>query len=355
MSGFLQKLRRKRTPQPSAAVDASLLARAGGHALAPLEMCRMLAQGHDGRASPEDIYFCFRLLLGRAPNSEEVPGHMDAVGLDLVNCVRQYLNSQEFAARDLLALPEGGLMLVDCEGYALYVDPEDDAVGKHVTRGGYETHVASIFRQYLKPGNAVVDIGANLGYFTALAAHLVGPTGQVVSIEPNARNCRYIEATRRHNGFGWQSTHCLAASDRNAALVLNSAYSNGSVSQPADSLAILMRSTIVPGVKLDDILKLKQLDFIKIDVEGHEWLALQGFQQHLNRFQPLIVSEFSASGMHDPVGYLRFLHELGYDLSAIQYDGSLVDFAQDAQAVVAHWRASGVDHIDILAVPKDRA
>src|SRR5260370_20317875 len=82
---------------PLAAADAS---RAGGGTppaeryLPPAEYIRT--------ATPEDIFYCFRLLLGRSPNPEEWPGHSSRVGEDLENVVSSYVTSREFAERRLL-------------------------------------------------------------------------------------------------------------------------------------------------------------------------------------------------------------------------------------------------------------
>lgn len=314
-----------------------------------LEICRVLAARHDSRASAEDIFYCFRLLLGRDPNPEEVQGHMLAIGDDLSPVVRQYVASQEFAARNLIAMPEAGVALVERDGYKLYVDPNDAAIGRHVVGGQYEDHVVEVFRRHIRPGATVVDIGANVGFFTALSAHLVGKHGRVISIEPNPVNCRYIEATKLENGFTWQKTYCVAATVKNELLALHSAYSNGNVSAPGNNVAALMRSMMVQGIRLDAILMLERLDFVKIDVEGHEMAALQGFLSNLSRFRPVIVSEFMPSAMADPKAYLALLHDLGYNLSVIKHKGTLIDCGQDAEAVMEAHRASGVDHIDIVA------
>lgn len=316
-----------------------------------VDFCKALSLRLGQRVTAEDVYFCFRLILGRDPNPEEIPGHMQAIGQDLPHVVRQYLNSQEFAARNLLNVPDSGYALAEMEGYQLYVDPEDDAVGRHAMTGTYEAHVTAVFRDHLTAGATVVDIGANMGVFTALSAHLVGPGGRVISIEPNPRNCRFLEATRRRNGWTWQTTHCVAASDQAGMLALFSAYSNGSVTEPSEELAAIMRSTMVQAVALDQILQLDRLDFVKIDVEGHEHEALTGFEAHLRRFRPRIVSEFTPGSMLDPGAYLEFLYRLGYELAVIAGDGPPVSCGQDREAIMSAWRRSGVDHIDLFATP----
>lgn len=313
----------------------------------------ILATGRTSRASHEDIYFCFRLLLGRDPNPEEVAGHMAAVGQQAEHLVRQFVRSREFDRRDLLTAPEGGAQLVVRDGYALYADLGDDAVGKFVVAGAYEPHVTAIFERFVKPGDVVVDIGANIGFFTMLAAHLAGPEGAVVAIEPNTSNCRLIEASRRHNRFDHVSIHCLAASEESGLLALNSAYSNGSVAEPERSLATLMRSQLVPGVRLDDLLSLDRLSFIKIDVEGFELAALSGFREHISRFKPTVVSEFTPTGMPDAAAYLRFYADLGYRLAVVGHDA--IEMCADDLEIMARWREADVDHIDLLAIQKDRA
>jgi hypothetical protein len=56
----------------------------------------------DGKATQEDIYYCFRLILGRRPNPEEISGHMARAGEDLTDIVSNYLSSAEFDNRELL-------------------------------------------------------------------------------------------------------------------------------------------------------------------------------------------------------------------------------------------------------------
>src|SRR5687768_12343624 len=50
-------------------------------------------------------------------------------------------------------------------------------------RGAYEPEAVRLFRSLLKPGMTVWDVGANIGYYTVLAAEAVGPTGQVFALE----------------------------------------------------------------------------------------------------------------------------------------------------------------------------
>ena len=172
-------------------------------------------------ASVEDIFYCFRLILGRNPNPEERSGHFSRVGEPLTEVVRSYIQSIEFERRNLHTGKNlDDVTLVQRDGIALYVDPNDPNVGRHVVAGDYEPHVRAMFHRFLAPGMLALDIGANIGVFTMLAAQLVGPTGRVIAVEPNPANVRLIESSRRRNGFAQVDIHCIAAAERAGLLVL---------------------------------------------------------------------------------------------------------------------------------------
>jgi len=312
---------------------------------------RLLARDRTLLASPEDVYFCFRLLLGRDPSPEEAPGHLRAaVGRELAEVVGQFLNSEEFSNRKLLQRRDDNARLFEIQSFKMYADTEDQAVGHDIPTGIYERHVTELFRREILPGQVVVDIGANIGYFSLLASSIVGASGQVIAVEPSTANCRLIEASRRANGFGQLRVHSVAAAQQNGMLALHSVYTNGSVGDASDDLATLMRSSLVEGVRLDCLLDLVALDFVKIDVEGFEHFALQGFENHLGRFKPKVVSEFTPSAMTDPAAYLQFLFGLGYKIGIVNVDG--VDYPEQVpSAIIERQARSGYAHVDIFGTP----
>jgi FkbM family methyltransferase len=304
------------------------------------------------QATREDILYCFRLLLGRHPNPEELAGHTARAGEDLKSVVASYLSSAEFAARDMLAPPsDDSVASTRCDGFSVFYDPEDLAVGKPLAAAkSYEPHVQAVFRSLLRPGMSVLDVGANIGYFSLLSASLVGPTGRVIAIEPNSRNVRLLEASRQANNFENIELHCVAAHTRPGILVLNISHSNGTVREASTNLATLLSSTIVPAMPIDTLIADRRVDFLKIDVEGAELRALQGARATLARYKPVIVSEYSHTGI--PEGgdaYLSFLTALGYSLGVIAKDGAITWHGQERAAVVAAFWTANKDHIDIVA------
>ncbi|MBU4612096.1 FkbM family methyltransferase [Achromobacter sp. GG226] len=311
-----------------------------------------------GEATEEDILYCFRLILGRAPSPEEIPGHLSKAGTALPQVVSTYLNSAEFAHRKLInATLDPSLAWSDQHGLKFLVDTTDEDVGKHLLVSSYEDHVTKIFQELLRPGMNVIDVGANIGYFTMLAAHLVGKEGRVCAFEPNARNVALLEASRRANDFAQVTVYPMGTSDQDGLLVLNSTYSNGTTSTAPAELEALTSARIVPAVQLDHlVLHQQRTDFIKIDIEGAEYRALKGAEQILRRDKPIVVSEFSPNAMPGMSGvsgqhYLEFLVGLGYTLGVVQHDGSIDDCGTDTARVLDAHTQSGVDHIDIIARP----
>ena len=304
---------------------------------------------------------CFRLLLGREPNSEEWSGHAAQAERPLPPVVAGYLNSLEFSRRGLLR-PDPAMQpkVARMNGYGMYAMPDDIQVGRHVLEGHYEAEVEAVFRDVLRPGMAVLDIGANIGVFSMLSAHLVGAAGAVLAIEPNPANARLIEASRRLNGFDHVTVLQMGAGRRPGLLALNTTHSNGTTSEPDGALEQLLQAQTVACMPVDALVSAswagRRVDMIKVDVEGAEYNALLGAAGVIGRDRPVIVTEFSPtfmpgiSGIDGP-GYLAWLFGQGYAISILRRDGPPVPAGQDGDAVMAAFWERNTDHIDLLALP----
>jgi FkbM family methyltransferase len=312
---------------------------------------------HACTATVGDIASCFRLLLGRPPNAEEWAGHSAQAGMPLASVVGSYLRSLEFANRNLFRDEHSAeISLFTLEGFQLYADRKDAAVGRQIASGGYEPEVTSVFRRFLVPGMMMIDIGANIGYFSMLAASIVGDGGRVLAIEPNPLNARLLGASRIVNGFA-QITVCPVAAGREVGMVaLHSSYSNGTTSRISMNVEMLLAATIVPSLPVERLVcEDRKVDFIKIDVEGAEYNALLGCAGILARDQPVIVCEFSPDLMPgishiEGPAYLRWLIARNYRLSVIEPDGRLTACG-DETAVMAAYTARGTDHLDLVGEP----
>lgn len=315
------------------------------------------AQAFDDRADRADILACFRLILGRNPNFEEWSGHSARAGEELSSVVGSYINSLEFSRRRLQApsVGEVGPQIAQWDGFRILASPDDPAVGRHVLAGVYEPEVVTVFRDVLRPGMGVVDIGANIGLFTMLAASLVGPSGAVLAVEPNPRNARLLEASRRLNGFDQVTVLQAAAGQGIGLLALNTSFTNGTTSRIEDGLEL--QAETVPCVAVDPLVpRTPRVGLVKLDVEGAEYKALLGCREMLQRDRPVIVLEFGPSQLPGISGVtgeqlLDWIIAQGYELEVIEPSGPTRPVGRDTAAVIQTYEARGHDHIDLVARP----
>jgi predicted methyltransferase len=123
-------------------------------------------------------------------------------GEDLRGVVASYAGSLECTRRGLFdASPGATACATDIEGFSIFTAANDASIGRAVRAGSYEPEIVALFRRFVRPGMGVLDLGANIGFFTLLAASLVGPRGEVFAAESNGRNGRLLEVSRRVNGF----------------------------------------------------------------------------------------------------------------------------------------------------------
>jgi FkbM family methyltransferase len=258
---------------------------------------------------------------------------------------------------------------VRAEGYRLYARRSDAHIGSELIAGrAHDANVEAALRAELKRGATFLDIGANIGVFTTLGANLVGPAGCVVAVEPIARNAELIERACRSNGFAQVRLIRAAASDRDGEIVLRTGATTSNAATAAAAGERLLAdggaAQTVPAIVLDDALAgLDRLDVVKIDIAGMEPRALRGLARTLERFRPLLITEFHpwaierASG-ESPHDFLEWLGRWYGPIRALHRDGGTEDFA-DAGAVMLAWRrvneAAGMDgrvHLDLLLRPR---
>lgn len=322
--------------------------------LSPYEQVLAL-RGKGSKADLQDIFYCFRLILGRDPNTEEIQGHLNAgIGNDVAEVVRSYVGSEEFQRRRLLAVSEQQMpRRVKLGEIDVFVDEADPNIAPAIIGGHYEPEVLELFGQHIAAGSTVVDIGANIGLYSLLAAKSVGKNGCVFAVEPNSANAKLLKMSALVNGFENITIIGAAASDRYEMLRLSLSYSNGTTSGGLTELDEVFHSRLVPSVKLDDVLGSRKVDLVKIDIEGAEYLALKGMSECIRRHRPRIISEFTPNAMPGLSGvsgasYLAFLRSFGYALSVIgrQYgDGQ----GMTDEQILSAQANSGSGHIDIFA------
>lgn len=194
-----------------------------------------------------------------------------------------------FTAR--LAAEIGGAMF-DCD--------LSDLLSREVCFTGlYEPPVTRVFQRQLRPGGTVMDVGANWGYFTLLAAAAVGPSGAVVSLEPDPRQFDTLARNVEMNGFTQVKTLRAAASARSGRVTLLG-YSDDEENRGVTRIAgaaeratpDAARQFDVDAVTIDGLMPpVREVDLVKIDVEGAEDLVIEGMREglSLHRYRAVLL------------------------------------------------------------------
>jgi FkbM family methyltransferase len=187
-------------------------------------------------------------------------------------------------------------------------------------KGCFEKKTTRLVRRIVKPGMRVLDVGANFGYFTTLLAHDVGREGHVWAVEPTSYFRSRIAWHLQANGLTDRVTMVpYGLSDRTSEVEISIGNSSATL-HPVSKSDISGSETIVLK-RLDDVssqLGMDHLDFVKVDIDGHEGMFLDGASDLLRRSLPIVVIEFSESNLQvagSSIHQLRSqLEELGYSL-----------------------------------------
>lgn len=164
--------------------------------------------------------------------------------------------------------------------------------------GRYEPNEMYAMSKLIRPGMCVVDVGANAGIFTLMAASLVGPEGSVHAFEPSQRDRARLLANVALNGLSNVSVHppALGRAPGKAVLAVSRPEHPGhnTIGGFAYAAGGAAYSLEVEVSTLDGFASghaLTRLDLLKIDVEGSETAVLEGARESLRRFRPVIVCE----------------------------------------------------------------
>jgi len=108
-----------------------------------------------------------------------------------------------------------------------YADPSSQ-FGMSLLLGSFEPGTVAALEKYLAPGGTFLDLGANEGFFSVLASKLVGPVGQVISVEPQTRLLTILQKNLSLNFcYNCRVAHCVL-SDENGKAVIHLSPSNNS-------------------------------------------------------------------------------------------------------------------------------
>ena len=241
----------------------------------------------------------------------------------------------------------------------VWLNPSDPVVSGALAFGVYERGEIAFFRSRFAAGMTLIDVGANVGLYSALALSTAGFHGQVLAVEPHAESRRYLQKTIESNG-GRAEIVPLAASDRAGMLALYQNPDNkGDNRLYADPL--LRDAESVRADTLDNICQragIGTAQFVKIDVQGAEAQVVNGAKGLLGASRDcILMTEFWPYGLArcgaDALQYLALLRELGFRLYQLSGSRPSLTEITDPSALVA--RTQGRRYANLVGLKGEPA
>ncbi len=177
----------------------------------------------------------------------------------------------------------------------------------------------SLLRKYIKKGDTVIDIGANIGYYAAILSNCVGENGQVHCFEPDVSNFTHLEkATKAYKNIIINNKAVGPKTEKLKIYTSKELNVDHRTYEPEDYDKVIE----IDAVSIDnyfsgtELVEVQKIDFIKMDIQGFEMQAIQGMTKTLANNQNIkLISEFwpyglkkAGSSVTDYFNFLQSLH-----------------------------------------------
>lgn len=185
----------------------------------------------------------------------------------------------------------------------------------------------ALLGSFLKPGDWVLDLGANVGHYTMRMSALVGQSGRVIAVEPMPDTFALLAANTRLFEHANVSLLNVAVSDRLATVGIElPRFSEGLPNYYQARLTTDNAKFSVLTLPIDALSLPVKVSLAKIDVEGHELPVLQGMRRLLERDHPVLIVETGAQDTID------LLHSLGYATERLPGSSNLLCRKRESEA-----------------------
>lgn len=232
--------------------------------------------------------------------------------------------------------------------------------------GYYNRDIILLLKVILKERMTVIDIGANIGEITLVAAKLTGPAGRVIAFEPIDRIADKLQSHIDRNQLPQVTVVRAGMSDKNGSAPIYASHDHEQEDDENEGLGSLFAANtgetilqIIPLTTLDNFLDARKdihPDVIKIDIEGAELPCLRGARRTIERFSPLLIIEVQkhSAGIagYSQKDILDYLASLGYSYSRIGHNGKLIPITRDQLGEYqnifcfpAAWQHAATEHV----------
>ena len=172
---------------------------------------------------------------------------------------------------------------------------ENDCISQSIINTGvWEYNLTKVVRQLIKKGDIVLDVGANIGYYSILFSKLVGQNGKVLCFEPTEYFLKILKMNLEANRISNVEVFKIGLSDKRREAEIEIEGPSASF-HCAEDLTPRTKE-LVNLISLDEFIEqhsLEKIDLIKVDIDGHEPLFLQGAWEILDKYNPVILLEVS--------------------------------------------------------------
>lgn len=214
-------------------------------------------------------------------------------------------------------------------GHKIFVDTRDMSMAPHILLDGYwEMWVTDIFMNLVKDGMNVIDIGANIGYYSLIFASKIGSTGKLFTFEADPEVFDILHKNMEINGFlGRTELINKAVVDKRGTINFNKCkihHGSSSIASFSSEFWDNVEIINVETISLDEYFKNKnmKIDIIKIDAEGSEPYIFDGMKELIEKNPNMtIICEFNqyiiSGAKRDPRKFLEEIKRYGFTLKYI--------------------------------------
>jgi|GEM_PF-1495316 FkbM family methyltransferase len=161
----------------------------------------------------------------------------------------------------------------------------------------FDQNLISIFKAFCKDDSCVLDLGANIG-LTAIAFADICKQGRVIAVEPLPQSYKFLQSNFKNTNFNNVDFYNFAVGNKKTQIYMQakSDFLAGAFiadRYQADKTHFTIQVNIDSLDNIFDKFNLKNLDFIKLDLEGYEIYALEGAKETLNKYKPIVYLEMN--------------------------------------------------------------
>ncbi len=214
--------------------------------------------------------------------------------------------------------------LVKINGMHMKILPGDKGISTELFFfKGHEPLTTKILSNELKKGMNCLDVGSNIGYYVLLEAKIVGKNGRVIAIEPSLQNFKILQENVTLQKFSNVRVFHFACGNRDGnGNFLTFDRSNWSRIDEKFFKALssnkIVSSEKIEIKKIDSFIEqigIKKLDIIRMDIDGYEYMVLDGMIHTLKKFKPTLIIETHRAimGLSKTKEFLKKLDDLSYE------------------------------------------